>query len=106
MKGIGIQLTQEFDLRINVVRDANGLIVSGMAVGDVTAQNQAAILMAQKSEFKEYPCVGVGLNDIINDDNAMYWEAEIAGQLKADGQRITRLSLDERGLILEAAYAN
>jgi hypothetical protein len=101
MKGIGIQLTKEFDLHINVVRGANGLIVSGLVIGDVTAQNQAAILVAHKGEFKEYPMTGVGLNDIVNDDNSMYWEAEIAGQLKADGQRIKRLSLDEKGLILE-----
>jgi hypothetical protein len=103
MKGTGIQLTKDFDLHISVIR-ANGLIVSGLVIGDVTAQNQAAILIAQKGEFKEYPTTGVGLNDIVNDDNSMHWEAEIAGQLKADGQRITRLSLDEKGLILEANY--
>jgi hypothetical protein len=104
MKGIGIQLTKEFDLHIHVVRDANALIVSGLVVGNVTAQNQAAILIAHKGEFKEHPTVGVGLNDIVNDDNAMFWENEIAGQLKGDGQRITRLSLDEKGLTLEADY--
>jgi hypothetical protein len=104
MKGIGIQLTKEFDLRIDLVHDANGLIVSGLVIGDVTAQNQAAILVAHKGEFKEHPMTGVGLNDIINDDNAMFWENEIAEQLNSDGQRIARLSLDEKGLILEAGY--
>jgi hypothetical protein len=104
MKGTGIQLTKDFDLLVKVVRDASGLIVSGLVVGDITAQNQAAILTAQKGEFKEHPVAGVGLNDIVNDDNAMYWEKEIAQQLISDGQRITRLSLDAKGLILEAAY--
>jgi hypothetical protein len=106
MKCTGIQLTKDFDLLVKVIRDASGLIVSGMVVGDVTAQNQAAILMAQKGEFKEHPTAGVGLNDIINDNNAMYWEKEIAQQLISDGQRITRLSLNEKGLILEAAYTD
>jgi hypothetical protein len=105
MKGIGILLTKEFDLLINMVRDANGLIVSGLVVGDVTAQNQAAILIAQTGEFKEHPTVGVGLNNIINDDNSMFWESKIAEQLNSDGQRIARLSLDEKGLILEANYS-
>jgi hypothetical protein len=62
--------------------------------------------MAQKGEFKEHPLVGVGLGDIINDDNAMYWESQIAEQLTSDGQRITRLSLDEKGLVLEASYTD
>jgi hypothetical protein len=106
MKGTGIQLTKDFDLLVKVVRDANGIIVSSMVVGDVTVQNQAAILMAHKGEFKEHPAVGVGLNDITNDDNAMFWEKEIAQQLINDGQRITRLSLSATGLILEAAYTN
>ena len=104
MKGTGIQLTKDFDLLISVARDANGLIVYGLVVGDVTAQNQAAILMAQKGELKEHPTVGIGLNDIINDDNTMYWENQIAEQLKNDGQHIRRLSLDENGLILDAGY--
>ena len=104
MKGTAIQLTKDFDLKINVIRDATGLITSGLSIGDVTAQNQAVILVAHKGEFKEYPTLGVGLNDIINDNNSPYWENEIAKQLQADGQRITRLSLDENGLILEAHY--
>jgi hypothetical protein len=104
MKGAGIQLTKEFDLHTNIVRDASGMIVSGLVVGDVTAQNQAAILIAQKGEFKEHPTMGVGLNDIINDNNAMYWENQISEQLNSDGQRITRLSIDEKGLILDANY--
>jgi hypothetical protein len=105
-RGTGIQLNEDYDLAISIRRDAAGKIISGLVVGDIMYQTQALILLAQKGEFKEYPTTGVGLNDIVNDDNSMYWEAEIAGQLKADGQRITRLSLDEKGLILEAGYTN
>ncbi|MDR3350712.1 MAG: hypothetical protein LBN98_03560 [Prevotellaceae bacterium] len=106
MKSPAIQLTENFDLRIHIIRDATGLITSGLAIGDVTAQNQAIILVAHKGEFKEHPTLGVGLNDIINDNNSSFWEHRIAEQIQADGQHITRLSLDETGLILEAAYPN
>jgi len=103
-KNIGIQLNSDYDLDINVRRDANGKIISGLTVGDVTYQNQAMILKAQKGEFKEHPTVGVGIEDIINDSNVRAWKKEITEQIEADGQRIETLIITEKEFILDAKY--
>jgi hypothetical protein len=104
MKGTGIQLDNNYDLVIQVQRDAQGKIISGLSIGGVTYQNQALLLLAHKGEFKEYPTIGAGIGDVVNDNDFSLWEREIANQIESDGQRITRLSLDEKGLILEANY--
>ena len=106
MKGVGIQLGDNYDLVIQVQRDAQGKIAGGLSIGDVTYQNQALLLLAHKGEFKEYPTAGVGLGDMVNDNDYALWKREIANQIEGDGQRISRLSLDEKGLILEAEYTN
>jgi len=103
-KNMGIQLNSGYDLDIKVRRDANGKITSGLTVGDVTYQNQAMILKAQKGEFKEHPTVGVGIENIVCDNDLRLWKKEIAEQLEADGQRIDRLVLNEREFILDARY--
>ena len=64
MKSIGIQLNENYDLKVQVRRDASGMIVSGLQVGDVTYQNQALILSAQKGEIKESPLTGYGIKKI------------------------------------------
>jgi hypothetical protein len=104
MKGIGIQLNNDYDLDVKVKKDTTGKILSGLVVGDVTVQNQAVILLAQKGEFKEYPVVGIGINDICNDSDFRLWKREITEQIEKDGQQISRLELNEKGLILEAKY--
>jgi hypothetical protein len=103
-KGTGIQLNEDYDLTISVRRDAMGKIISGLVIGNITHQTQALLLLAHKGEFKEYPTVGVGINDIVNDNDFDLWKREITAQMEADGQRIKRLVLNERGLTLEAGY--
>jgi hypothetical protein len=104
MKGTGIQLNSDYDLVIQVRRDAQGKIAGGLSIGDVTYQNQALLLRAHKGEFKEHPTAGVGIDGMVNDNDLALWKREIASQIEGDGQRITRLSLDEKGLVLEAHY--
>ena len=103
-KNIGIQLNGNFDLDIQVRRDANGRITSGLTVGDVTYQNQAMILKAQKGEFKENPTVGVGIENMVNDHDFRLWRREVTEQLEADGQQIDRLVINENEFILDARY--
>lgn len=55
------------DLQVSTERDALGLIAQGLESGDTTYQNQAIILQASKGEFKEYPTLGVGISDMVND---------------------------------------
>ena len=57
------------DLKIQPVRDAQGLIVSGVVIGDTLQQNKAFILLAQPNDFKANPTLGVGIEDILLDSD-------------------------------------
>jgi hypothetical protein len=104
MKNTGIHIDSDYDLDIKLRFDEHGKIVSGLVVGDVLYQNQAMLLLAHKGEIKEYPRCGAGLSDIVNDNDIQGWKSEIAEQIRSDGQRISKLELDENGLTLEANY--
>ena len=92
---IGLQLNSDYDLLIE-----NGTLT----LGETTPQNQAVILDAHKGEIKEYPLLGVGLSDIVNDHDFNAWKREITEQLELDGQRIEKLELSESVLTLTAVY--
>lgn len=93
----------DFDL-ITSIRREKGIISRGLSVGDTTHQNQAFILLAHKGEVKEFPTIGVGIEEIANDNQFDLWKREIIRQFEADGLRISKLDLDETGLKLEACY--
>jgi len=102
-KKIGIQLTNDCELVINPVRD-NGLIISGLVVGDTLYQNQFMILNAQKGEFKENPTLGVGLNDMANDDDLNEWKKAIREEFAKDGLKVDKLSITTSGMEVKADY--
>lgn len=93
-----------YDLMLDIRRDAQGKIMQGICLGETTPQNQAFLLVAHKGEFKEHPTVGVGMQDILNDNDFAYWRRMIAIELERDGQTIDRLTLNNKGLSLEAHY--
>jgi hypothetical protein len=104
MKGTGIQLGSDYDLLIRAVKDETGKIASGLCIGDTLAQNQALILLCQKGEVKNDPLLGAGINDVCNDHDFRLWKQEITQQMERDGQRISRMEVNENGLKLEAKY--
>ncbi|MDR0603588.1 MAG: hypothetical protein LBG80_04705 [Bacteroidales bacterium] len=106
MRGTGIQINNNYELEIKVRRDKDGIIVSGLSIGDTTYQNQALILICQKGELKSSPLTGVGINDICNDNQFTLWKREIIEQLEADGQTIYKLQLDSKGMKLDAKYVS
>lgn len=75
-----------------------------IAIGDVTFQNQALVLGANKGDFKEYPLLGVGLTDILSDHEMKGWKREIREQLQAEGFSINQLKLTTTELTLDATY--
>lgn len=106
-KGIGILIDPGTgDLQVDANRDALGLIAQGLGVGDTTYQNQAIILQAVKGEFKEYPTLGVGISDMVNDHETAGWMREIALQLEADGMRVDSVEIDiiSKKLVIDAQY--
>lgn len=110
MTGIELQGTtgahNVYDLAIKVSRDTSGKIVGGITLGETTPQNQAVLLASHKGEFKEFPLLGVGLGDIVNDHDYGSWKRVIMEQFEADGQRVDELTIDAAGLTIEASYKN
>ncbi len=79
---VGMQLTSSnggYDVAI---------VGSGMILGETTPQNQAVILTAHKGEFKEFPTMGVGIDDIANDHDFESWKRLITSELEGDDVHI------------------
>lgn len=94
----------DFDIDVEVVKDSYSRIVSGMVLGDILAQNQAAILTLHKGELHEDPSVGVGISDMLLDENLQLWKREIREQLELDGQKVSSIILTISTLQIEATY--
>jgi hypothetical protein len=106
-KETGILLTDENDLKIVVVRDAKGLILSGMVIGDVTLQNQKLIIYSEKGEIKTDPYLGVGLVSFLDDDDPSELLREVRTNLRADGQTVQRCGFNSEGkLVVVGGYGS
>ena len=84
MKGI---VLENDDLKINVVRDSNGLITSGVVIDDITFQRCDLIIKAQKGEFKEHPTLGFGIESYLRSPLTVKQEFinNMQTELKSDG---------------------
>ncbi|SBV95278.1 hypothetical protein KL86DYS2_10880 [uncultured Dysgonomonas sp.] len=103
-KSRGILLDESGDLQIKVVRDKNGLIVSGLVIGDVTEQNQRTILLAEKGEIKGAPLLGVGLGSYLDDETPSELLREIRINLREDGQKVERFEFENGKLKIVGGY--
>lgn len=97
-------LLSDYEPLIDVRRDAEGRITVGLRTGDVLKQNQALILTLHKGELKERPMVGVGLSDMLLDNDPMYWRSTIRDQLELDGQTVGDVEVMTNGVKIEADY--
>jgi len=102
-KKVGIQLTNELEPALNVVKEGN-VIVQGMVVGDTLYQNQYLILQAQKGEFKEHPTLGVGIADMASDDDVNAWKYAIRNELAKDGLKVEKLTFANGVMEIVANY--
>ena len=84
----GIILNENFELEVMPVRDTNGLITSGIQVGNIDYQRVKIIVIAQKGEFKEFPTLGFGIDNYLKanvQDIKQRFIAEMTKELKSDG---------------------
>lgn len=95
---------KDYEPLIDVRRDAEGRIVDGLRLGDILRQNQALILTLHKGELKERPLVGVGLSDMLLDNDPMYWRSSIREQLELDGQTVGSVEITTNGVKIDAEY--
>lgn len=99
----GIQLT-DYDLAVDVRRDADGRISGGLVVGDILYQNQALILAFRKGDLKDDVSVGVGISRMLLDNERLTWQREIQEQLEMDGQQVASVEITDREIKIKARY--
>jgi len=91
-----IRLDENLDLQVQ-----NGDFV----IGETDKQNQQLIILANKGEWKEHPEVGVGIQNILSDENPNDVLIETKRQLEYDGMQIDNISLTAEGkLIIDGKY--
>jgi hypothetical protein len=82
---------------------ANGDFLIGLS----DKQHQEHILIANKGEFKEFPEMGVGIANMLNDDDYTDMLIEIKKNLQYDGMKIKNVKFDENGnLDIDGYYKN
>ena len=94
---------------LRLIRDESGSVdleLAGgtMAVGEVLEQNQYLLLITHQGEWKEFPLVGVGICDIVNDNDLPKWKRAIGEAMEQDGQIIEKLELTTEKLNLKTSY--
>lgn len=107
MKDRGILINDDFELQVSVEKDLSGKIVSGLLIGNTLYQNQALILVAQPGEIKSRPIVGVGIENIINDNDFLSWRRVIRIQMELDGQVVSSVKIGKNQILeIDAKYGN
>lgn len=105
MKNIGLLLDQETaDLHVQILKDAEGKIVQGLHLGDVTNQNITIILKMQPGEMKEQPTVGVGIDSMLLDHEYLLYKHKIRQQLVDDGMTVKYLEIEDQKVNINAVY--
>lgn len=99
MKNIDLQIDEDYGLMTDTA--AHDLVV-----GDVTYQNQALILQAQKGEWKEKPMLGCGIGDMTNDEDTGNWKRAIREELGRDGIKVKQLKINGEQIEIDADYEN
>lgn len=88
---VGIQLT-DFDLD------------GPLRTGEILQQNQAILLLSHKGEIRENPALGIGISDMLLDNDPQYWRAVIRENLALDGEKVNSVKILSTGIEIDANY--
>ena len=104
-KETGILINHDIDeLSIIPVMDSQGRILRGFDIGNATQQNIGIIVKSQPGEIKEFPLLGVGIDNSLLEQDALFFKHKIRQQLEIDGLRVSRLEIKGQTIELEANY--
>lgn len=84
----GILIDNDGDLLVQPVRDSQGLISSGLVLGNIDYQRARLIIELQKGELKEYPTLGFGIDNYLKSTTTSTRQrfiSELQSELKSDG---------------------
>lgn len=85
--------------------DYQPLISSGeLLLGEITPQNQAIITQSHKGEIKENPALGVGISDMLLDNDPLYWRVRIREALELDGEVVESIKITSSEVQIKAHY--
>jgi len=91
------------DFRLNENGDL--AIVNGdFVIADATSQHQEHIIVAQKGEYKEFPEIGVGIENMVLDENPRKILTQIRRNFEYDGMKVNSLDFTEDSIIIDAPY--
>ena len=79
----GISIDANGDLLINVRRDFEDKITSGIVIGEVRSQVAEHVITAFRGEFKEVPLIGGAVRNMLNGAPDPFWPADVQRQLKS-----------------------
>lgn len=97
-------ILDNYDIAVNITKDATGKITNGWVLGDVLNQNQAIILSIHQGELKEDPSRGVGIADMLLDDDPLQWRIRIREQLEMDGQTVESITINSHSIDIQSTY--
>lgn len=93
-----------FEIDVQPKFDDEDKILSGLNLGDTLRQNQALILVLHQGELKERPEIGVGIEDMLLDNDVLYWRSRIREQLELDNQNVDKVRITTGGIEINASY--
>ena len=98
----GILLDENNDLQIKTIRE-NGIITSGLVIGNNDYQCVKSVIEAQKGEFKEVPTVGFGIDNYLKlpGDAGQKFVNELTKELKSVGFKKTKVTVGKTLLDFE-----
>jgi hypothetical protein len=112
-KDIGIQLIDNndqgtiLDLKVQVFRNADGKITSGLVINNTLEQNKGMILLAHPGDFKLCQDIGVGIQDILFDHDYQVYRHRIREHFEKDGLSINKLDFfPNKPIIIDAIYSS
>lgn len=89
----GILLNDDYSLKVEPVIE-NGLIASGLVIGNIDYQRCRMIIEGQKGEFKEWPTLGFGIDNYlksVTSQTRQKFITELTKELKSDGMTTARV---------------
>ncbi len=105
MRGTGIILTSNYDVEVKPTRGSSGKIESGFVIGNTLYQNQAVILICHSGEITEMPQLGVGIEDMLMDNDYAAWRWAIRMNMKRDRQDVKDVQFSKnKQLKIDAGY--
>ena len=86
------------DLLTHIGGDA--VIAGGdFLIGESEEQHQEHIFKANKGDYKEFPEMGIGVEQLLSDDSSVSFIIEAKKNLEYDGMKINNITIDQEGVL-------